>query len=864
MEAKELLESIFERCEILYNEEVIGQELLLKQFEAFINRTFNEKNHNVSVVLHTGSICFDIIALVFATISNIALNEEKVDSVVSSLYVGDYVVYNNKRYIFKGITERRPLPEMPLIRGVVLEQNNDTDFVPEKLWYKITPYGGDSKSLDGKGLRKKTNKKAAFISNMTGIKSEEIPSIIGSSTVIVMPKSKADDLLRNISIVDIKENMSYSLLDLATVSYYTEGGVINYSGNSEKTDPNLKITSKLSVARELIYNPDYNKVNGLIVLENDGANQSVTELEELLKRRSLKYVYATYDMISDIGQQVASNNEEANLFACTKEFLLQNSYPVKQYNAYTGALDRDVDYIIDKEVVNIDIESDLKYSEYRKLIKALLSIKRSDFLDENKEDFVIQSLSLINLFTTAPFSIAMLDNNSNLKGGLLSPYQKVELLEMYCNGFSQSLKEKATLIVDIIKRLYQESYNGSPKENTLKRLLTKARGEKIAVIIPKAYYESVLTEVLHIYMGTGKISFHTPNRFNNSNLYDRIIVLGHISGKRFNPFKCHSAKEIDVLLYSFEKNLYEYKRKEALRTERDYDRRLNLIDYDDPELVETIEEENAKEIEMAVSEVDDYIMTMNMVAIKNYMTGTSKGESGALNIVRIGKFSEGESILFSKNYKATVFNEEEGTVVEKDIKDLETGDILVFTKNDNVTKGIVDEILELLLDKGLLSEAIKNAYDKSRYWKTALKKYVDDNNISYEDLGKRMASAGSKKDYATIRTWIQPFSHIVGPRDVESYFHIAEVTGDKRMQSDPRSFWEACNVIRSERMMILRLIADAIVKKLGGKEEKDDKIFRTVYDNVENLSMRRQLDSIVDIDEEYAAPIGMVNRPIEL
>lgn len=50
----------------------------------------------------------------------------------------------------------------------------------------------------------------------------------------------------------------------------------------------------------------------------------------------------------------------------------------------------------------------------------------------------------------------------------------------------------------------------------------------------------------------------TANRFDNTQLYSAIIVVGNISGKRFDALRCRSSQEIDLLLYECEK--YRYKK----------------------------------------------------------------------------------------------------------------------------------------------------------------------------------------------------------------------------------------------------------------------------------------------------------------
>lgn len=867
MDPKELIINVIGRCEILFNGEAIGREHLLNAYKQFLSQTALEKKHNVSFVMHTGSICFDVIALIYAAVSVLALNEGEVDNILESLETDDIVVYEKEKYRFKGFTEEKIAEDLPAFKYAVLEQDkgNLKNRVPEKKWYLIKPYQGDSKTLDGRGIKHKKNKRSQFMSAMFGIREEEIPSIIESSVVVVMPRARADSIINNLMLIDRKEGGIYNYLDLVTASYYTEGNEYRYSGNSEKTDPNIKITAKLSTARDLIYQPISNKIYGLMVLESDGANQSRTELDELINRRSLRYALVSYRIDSERGDELLAEYEDANLFACTKEFLLQNSLPLDTYNTYTAALEKQVNIILDKEIRTNKVSEICTKEEYIKVRKGLRSIKRSDFSDENKENYIIQAMSLLNLLITAPFSMKQLEESYPAGFGVLSAGEKVKLLEDYSNGFTSSLlNEKAKEITSVIKKIYGNIYYQSPKEVALKSLLTNTRGQRIAIIIPKAYYETVLSYVLRHYLGVGRISFYTPNKFDNTVSFDRIIVLGDYSGKRFNPFKCNSAKIVDVFLYDVESGLFEYKKKSASKIERQYNKRINVVLDDEFDYEEPAIESEAADLNEAILEVEEFIESMNAIVVKNYVSSGVREGTSSINAVRLGRFVEGESILFSKNYKAIVFNEEKGEAAETSVEDLDSGDILVFTKHDSVTKGIVDEILENLLERELLGADIKKAYEQAHYWKDVLRDYMHTNELTYEELGKRMAKVGCTKHHGTIRNWIQPFSYIVGPKDVDSYYQIAQVTEDELLLDDPKAFCDACAVVRKERMRILKLIAAAIVKKLGGKADSDDKLLKAVYDNIDNLAIRKQLDTVVDIQDEYAVPIGMVNRPISI
>ena len=63
------MNKIIEKCDVCINGSVVSKELLIKTFSSFVSSTIEDKQHNVGIVLHTGSVCFDAILLSFAAIS---------------------------------------------------------------------------------------------------------------------------------------------------------------------------------------------------------------------------------------------------------------------------------------------------------------------------------------------------------------------------------------------------------------------------------------------------------------------------------------------------------------------------------------------------------------------------------------------------------------------------------------------------------------------------------------------------------------------------------------------------------------------------------------------------------------------------
>lgn len=85
--------------------------------------------------------------------------------------------------------------------------------------------------------------------------------------------------------------------------------------------------------------------------------------------------------------------------------------------------------------------------------------------------------------------------------------------------------------------------------------------EKIAIIIPKAYYADILKK--DSLFSDKRILIVTANRFDASQSYDKLIVIGDFSGKRFDALKCKAAADIIVLLYGCETHWFKLRKRKA-------------------------------------------------------------------------------------------------------------------------------------------------------------------------------------------------------------------------------------------------------------------------------------------------------------
>ena len=194
-------------------------------------------------------------------------------------------------------------------------------------------------------------------------------------------------------------------------------------------------------------------------------------------------------------------------------------------------------YLITRKQIKSEImpSSPITWGEYKNFKKRVLAIKRNDTIDENKDNFIIQAHSLMNLFLSSVFPIKFVDEYS--ENGLIeidSPKAKIELLGQYANEMSSHVKDKALRCVADLNDMYIALYDNTEKQKWLIHYLREKQNNKVAVVVPKAYYITLMKETFgfssHVW---NNITIVTANRFDNSVVYDSIVVIGNITGKKF-------------------------------------------------------------------------------------------------------------------------------------------------------------------------------------------------------------------------------------------------------------------------------------------------------------------------------------------
>lgn len=876
MDRKRLSRILIEKCSIFYGKELLSDDEILSRYMYFLTDNFFTEKRKISFSLHTGSKCFDVLSVIIVALRCILFEVESEKSLIPEFMDGDIVVYNNKRFKWKGV-KKDPFQNNDNDSYYVLQQDAKgkngilTTYIPVEKGNLIKPYYGSSVRTDGMGFRRKKTNREDFLAYLFGISYNEIPAVVNESMVIVCSREYFTDLVRNTHIR--YENKFIDLLDIMPVSYYTSSGEEYQIGwNQLKIDSVLKATGDISTARELLLDKS-NNPSGLEIIDAGSRVTENTELDDLLNRKSIKCINVSGVINPVLCKYALEKVEDKSVFACTKDYLKQFTALKNKDGDGTTLLEEfqhQAKNIIYNYVTCETVDGGWTWEQYKELRNALRIIQSSVWEENKKNKFILIAYSLINLLNTSVFSMEYMESaigKNKINASVISP--KIRIGELWQLADDAGAYQGTCFkVVESIEEQYKKEYLKNPKFNSIKQYVNNyyKRDSKIALIVPKAYYIDLLKSYMRI---SQNIEIITPNRFDSKKYYDGVLVVGNLKNKLFDPLNCKTAAEVVCFVYENEEKIFRLKK--AKLEELDYDlNRLIGIGKDNGTDAGYISdnEDDVKNIEHDVNmieESDDLINRLHIFEPTGFHStgGDSNSAQASAEITVMGSFLSGELILFTKYYRAVVYNPSTCTIIEKEPENIISGDTLIFMSRDSYTKNMVDTIYDQLLLGGRFDRKVVDASKKASYWKEVLREYKDNNNITYRELTRRLQKYGSTVQEMTVRQWISEDSHIVGPRNETTIQHIAELTKNPYLLENPLEYFEACRMVRKARKEILKLIGEAITEKLKGTIPRGNKILGEIYENVDKLSTALEIDRISVLEEQFVVPVRLANKPVE-
>ncbi|MDY4743419.1 MAG: DrmE family protein [Lachnospira sp.] len=858
----------WDRFEIVLDKEIITKEKIVRCLCDYYKSIDSYKFRGI--VLHTGSICFDAVSYVYALMSNLILAEYVQEDFVSMLNKGDKVLRtlpNGKQipYEFEKIDKVDGGKEDYIYLNEIGTTNRV--MLPENKWNSIRIYYGDNDLSSRRGIRKRNNKITDFYKQVLELEDDRIPNSIETSSVLVMSKEEADYLTNNISIKF--GDTIIPILDLVAVTYYTEGLEYSYRGNVAHEEPVIKITSKVSVARKMIADRYSNRCIGMMIFGDEIIRRSESEIPDLLTRKQLDYFSLNTSINVDSAKRYIDYDSNMKLFACTKDFLLENWEPEEQLGVLTSTISEQADILIDRILEKKTINNGITWDEYKKFKRIMQIIRLDDAVSDDKDNFIVQGYSLFNLLLSAVFPIKDLDYVAD-SGiiGVASTESKLGIIKDSIPSLPAHLQEMANDCFLLLRNIRERELDVTEKEKVIRKILSKNRTKKVLLVVPKAYYRLVIEEagITRYMLAIGRLDIVTPNKVNPNKKYDVVVVVGDLSSDRFNIYSCAYSKDILLVLYGCEDKKFRL-------TEKKHLEKVKLInemsyipveteDYLDEEIEENVVE--VKEIQEIDSDLDSFMQSISdqtYIAALNRFGETSSHNSNMLSdVVAMGYFETGEHAVFTKNYKAYVLDENKGVVKEVDIQNVQEGDLIIFTENNELTHDIVDRILSLEVESPKAPEIIKESYRLSKQWRQELVEYRDRENLKSVEVAQRMKIIGANVVIATIVKWMDEDSHLVGPMKIESLSQIGKLVGNSELENNPQKYFEACQIIRRERGRILKEIGRQIIKNYTDDNSKAT--FDGIDIDISELSLILRVEQIHPIENKI--PTYLTNHPISI
>ena len=871
-----IIRSIVEKCKFFYDDALLSDETIIEKYLSFFARQFDPAERSVSFAFHTGSLCFDVVSVAALMIGCLAYEFSTNDEILAELDIDSMVLYKGERYRWGGIKKlsgsRGEAPKDYIVLNQDAKGRNgasSTAILYHRNKHLVKPYYGTSALTDGRGIKKDNPDRIDFIAHVLDIAPADVPTTIDLSAVVVSDKNEFLDICKHLAI-QYNGEKTVNLTDIVPISYYSSTGEqLQIGKNPSKAEAVIKVTCNMSMARDLILDRSGNRVIGLLVVNTDALTADTVELNDLLRRKSLKFAYVTAPFNAVSCDRAMEQYESAKMFACTKELLSASRHEVKSANKLTNALNRQISNILNRETHTIKVDSYWTWEQYKDIKDKLYAIKQSAWSGEERDNFILSAMALLNLFTSSFFSMKQMESAiaaGEINVAVVSPEIRLsEMMEIASNAYS--MRTQCVEIVSELLDVYASLTEYCPKEAALYRFLQEHSDKRIALVVPKAYYAELFAKMFLPEFDS--VSCITANRFDKQNEFDIIITPGDVIGKRFDALQCYSAPMINVLLYEYEEKLFSRRRRNSVKSERKLNARikgLKIEDYNDAisdgkeDSEDVISDTTLREF----SELDDYVESMGMFDIRKLTanSGTGSDSGNTAEVQYVGIFTTGEQILFSKYYSAVVFDQNKGTVSETNPEKLLPGDVLVFTKRNDYTRNIVDQIFDQLIRTRKLNADVMDAAEKAFYWKAALREYKDKHKLTYKAVARELKKFGSSLQDVSIRQWLIEERHIVGPKDVKTMQIVAKVTQDPYLLNDPSAYFEACRVVRRYRREILSLIAQAINDKLSNKQPVPGSAFEIVYENVKALSETLELEKVIELDDVAFISNNIVNRPI--
>lgn len=783
-------------------------------------------------------------------------------TILDELEPGKIVTYKGKKVKFICIDTFNGDKKIKLAYE---DDRNSTEWINVNDYYKLSIYNGKSDKLNVMSSNKSKKKDSGkfLFERLIGINLEEFKGVIEQQIVVTFPsKEYMNQLISNI-IIEIDDE-KYDFTQVFPCKYYSDiDNCVDLKGNKVKDKELFLFTSRLDIAKALLQ-ANQGCTRLLLLGENTYKEHLGGIFDNLLSRKKLHkiFLHNTFDNISSIDELLERN---VTVYGWSKNIINEKT---KNINTKQDEIIRDYLKCTTK---NILIENQGLNKVLLNTRKNLVTILKCNEQIIDKEKFMRVAFILFKLLQRLSIPIDQYeryDLSTSIKNYFLCLQEVLNKNNLYFTNI-----RLINSVISNLKELYELLYYHNPKINIIKNSINNKSVIVCNDEIEKEFYKVKErlsnTEVVTIKeVGKGK--------YNNRDLifvsfYD-IALINQL------PY-CHKNNVLNILYYS-DVIKYNLKVRELNNCIEKLADRNQIKSNHKCEKIETIYCDNSNfiltENRISNSDTENACSSLNIeieedeVLIDNYVRNSIKDNYDLdfsvdlENLFNIGSekcslsnnteisevrkkviFDDGRYSYLTKNYDVFCIDDKE-TFVMKNVESLKKGERIIFISEKSEED--LAELFYKIINSDIFKSKYSSHYENMKYWKIALKKYMDNYDMDYDSVAKELKLYNLNNTGITIRQWIND-EKIIGPWGKEEYEAISKITRDYKLLDNWETVYESCNIIRGFRTKFKKTFKNMVKSAVINQIEETDELANLVGEVFGDLKEYADVVKILNIQD---------------
>lgn len=830
-----------------------GEKIKFSSFDKSLINVFLNEKENINVyIMPKDNVYFIALFIIYTGLLQYLDNiYSEGNNLIDEIEQGDILEFSKARCEFLGIEDNKmKLNFADLLYCLPIEQV-----------YKVSFYKGNANTLSKypSNSNRGTKKTRNIISQILEIDNDAFSKVISSSTLIVAQKDNIFSIMENVKIQFNSEMLDIG--EIFPVAYcQSEENYYHFRGNSSKQEPIIKFTSKIYNAKDIV--KKNKKITSVIILQNKINREDIEDISYISKRSNISKIRTILQPL-EIERYMDDTflKENFNIINMNEEFF-QKILPqdINTLNKHQYRLFKNYANATEKHITIKDDSQDVYRKNILKKCSNLIRIFEDDI---RIVKFVISARTLSKRLSSMIMPLQEYENfyeSKNLKQYTIKSV--LEELKVFCEGdfFNSLSDESKSTIIDIYNNsisLYERIVKVNDKWNELETIIRLTNNQRIGIVVENKNIRKVFRKYFKTrYPLKSNIYIESMKDIKES-VFDRIIYTSRLDENYYWNYQLLNSSNNIFILSRSEKNNLKYLKRKYIR----FIKEVNGMDIteDDVLLSTDKHDEQVVSYELEVIEENNLNNNLDMLIATSYipLQQSTENSQAVVTCELVLTFLSGEKAFITPQYETYVLNESREELINKKARNIEKGDILLFI--EAIEKDLIDNIMVDLLKIKKIEDKYKEDYETVIKWKSELKSYINNNNITFKELESRLKEKGISRSSATIGSWLR--NTIVGPQEEDVLKALGEITFIDILLKKYDQCFSACSNIRKFQILIRKSIARCILKSWINEENSElDLIIINRIEKAMNYIRKVEVQNIYLANKEV--PMYLANRII--